>query len=383
MEGRRVEGVFLQHTIERSQILEAYKQSQRVQIRVLTLVPEIFFETLGRKGSQFRATVINVNRSKVLLGLPNGYQIEAENQLSLNVNRGDIITLLVENENPLTLQVLSVERGIRNVTEFVKSFVENLPGALLSYKSNDFRNFILNSGIFYENRLLKVLTGKEDISSIMKDEKFTTIKNIIEDKRELLIGRLNIALSNIKDENLKGKVVNIIDALEKRDIRELMKAVKDLKSEGDNELSETLNVINKEIGKDLQKLELITLIQNMLVIERGKRFALAFEEKGTKGSILLSIKESYRIFFNLFYEEGYIGIIMEVPKKETNVLNLTFFTDIPKVARIIERERREMEKLLKETGMELRVFKVVEENKKVFENAIKEEFSEGMFHIRV
>ena len=115
MEGRRVEGVFLQHALERSQALEAYKQAQRVQIRILTIVPEIFLETLGRKGNQFRATVMNATGNKVLLSLPNGYQIEAENRLSIGINRGDILTLMVEEENPVTLQIVSVERGVKDI----------------------------------------------------------------------------------------------------------------------------------------------------------------------------------------------------------------------------------------------------------------------------
>jgi len=155
MEGRRVEGVFLQHALERSQALEAYKQAQRVQIKILTIVPEIFLETLGRKGNQFRATVADVTGNKVLLNLPNGYQIEAENRLSVGINRGDILTLLVEDENPVTLQIISVERGIKDIKTLIKNLIEDVTYVVNFLDTNKPKESVKNSGLFYENKLVE------------------------------------------------------------------------------------------------------------------------------------------------------------------------------------------------------------------------------------
>ncbi len=389
MEGRRVEGVFLQHTIERSQILEVYKQAQRIQIRVLTLVPDIFLETLGRKGTQFKATVGSVGRNKVLLNLPNGYQVEAENRLSFGVSKGDVLTLLVENENPITLQIISIERGIRNVNKLIKNFIEQIPAFTFLMKGIDIKNLVENSGIFYESKLAKVLTGKKDISILETDEKFVLLKKLTEGNKQELMYQLNQLADRINNEKVKDKINTLLEAVEKGNIKDILSTLKGIKNmskiKEHSEIIDTLlKVVDSEIGKDLEKLEFINFMQNILISEKGKRFAFGFEEENIKGSVIFSLKESYRIFFNLFYEEGYIGIIMEAPrKKNIDFINITFFTDIRKLAYMVEREKEQLNKLLRKENLEIGTFQVRLERKEEFENKVKEEFAEGIFHLRV
>ncbi len=389
MEGRRVEGVFLQHAIERSQALEAYKQAQRVQIKVLTLVPEIFLETLGRKGSQFKATVANVSRNRVTLNLPNGYQVEAENRLSLGINKGDILTLLVEEENPVTLQIVAIERGFKNVQKLIKNLIDNAQKFVINMKNNDFKEVIKNSGLFYENKLAKFLANKEDIKSIENDEKFKILKEIFFNKKGKIIEYLTKSAENTKNESLKFVINNMIKNLDEANIREFINNLEHIKKKAnelknDENLHSILNFIDKEIGKDLEKLEFINFLQNIMISEKGRKLIITLKDEDNNTSALISIRDAYRIYFNLKYEEGYIGIIMETPSKDkVDVINIKFFTDIEKYARAINNEKEYLKNLLEKENLTLGTFKVIYDKKESFENAIKEEFSEGVFHLRV
>ncbi len=378
MEGRRVEGIFLQHALERSQALEAYKQAQRVQIRILTIVPEIFLETLGRKGNQFRATVMNATGNKVLLSLPNGYQIEAENRLSIGINRGDILTLMVEEENPVTLQIISVERGIKDIKTLIKNLIEDVAFTVNLLNPDKAKESIKNSGLFYENKLIKFLTGKEKLENILQDRKYKLLEAILKTDPEI-IRRFS---ENMEDKGIKNILLRIAEGIEKKDIEQIIKAFDTLRSM-DIDNPSLLKWMESTFGKYMEELKFINLLQHFMLSERGKKFAVPFNYEGSKGSLFVSFKDNYKIFFNFIYDEGFLGILMEASRNKPDLINLRFFTDIEKLGRRIEREKDTLKKLFAEADLNLGVFEVRVEPKGNFDNLIKSEFEEGTFHLRV
>ncbi len=378
MEGRKVEGIFLQHALERSQALEAYKQAQRVQIRILTIVPEIFLETLGRKGNQFRATVMNATGNKVLLSLPNGYQIEAENRLSIGINRGDILTLMVEEENPVTLQIISVERGIKDIKTLIKNLIEDVAFTVNLLNPDKAKESIKNSGLFYENKLIKFLTGKEKLENILQDRKYKLLEAILKTDPEI-IRRFS---ENMEDKGIKNILLRIAEGIEKKDIEQIIKAFDTLRSM-DIDNPSLLKWMESTFGKYMEELKFINLLQHFMLSERGKKFAVPFNYEGSKGSLFVSFKDNYKIFFNFIYDEGFLGILMEASRNKPDLINLRFFTDIEKLGRRIEREKDTLKKLFAEADLNLGVFEVRVEPKGNFDNLIKSEFEEGTFHLRV
>ncbi len=378
MEGRRVEGVFLQHALERSQALEAYKQAQRVQIRILTIVPEIFLETLGRKGNQFRATVMNATENKVLLSLPNGYQIEAENRLSIGISRGDILTLMVEEENPVTLQIVSVERGVKDIKTLIKNLIEDVAFTVSLLNPDKAQESLKNSGLFYENKLIKFLTGKEKLDNILQDRKYKLLEAILKTDPEI-IKRFS---ENIEEKGIKNILVRIAEGIEKKDIEQIVKAYDNLRSM-DIDNPSLLRWMEGTIGKYMEELKFINLLQHFMLFERGKKFAVPFNYEGSKGSLFISLKDNYRIFFNFIYDEGFLGILMEASRNKPDLINLKFFTDIEILGRRIEREKNTLKKLFGEADLNLGAFEVKVESKENFDNLIKSEFEEGTFHLRV
>lgn len=378
MEGRRVEGVFLQHALERSQALEAYKQAQRVQIRILTIVPEIFLETLGRKGNQFRATVMNATENKVLLSLPNGYQIEAENRLSIGISRGDILTLMVEEENPVTLQIVSVERGVKDIKTLIKNLIEDVAFTINLIHPDKAQESIKNSGLFYENKLIKFLTGKEKLENILQDRKYKLLEAVLKTDPEI-IRRFS---ENIEDKGIKNILLRIAEGIEKKDIEQIVKAYDNLRSM-DIDNPSLLRWMESTIGKYMEELKFINLLQHFMLSERGKKFAVPFNYEGSKGSLFVSLKDIYRIFFNFIYDEGFLGILMEASRNKPDLINLKFFTDIERLGRRIEREKNTLRKMFGEADLNLGTFEVKVESKENFDNLIKSEFEEGTFHLRV
>ncbi len=378
MEGRRVEGVFLQHALERSQALEAYKQAQRVQIRILTIVPEIFLETLGRKGNQFRATVMNATENKVLLSLPNGYQIEAENRLSIGISRGDILTLMVEEENPVTLQIVSVERGVKDIKTLIKNLIEDVAFTINLIHPDKAQESIKNSGLFYENKLIKFLTGKEKLENILQDRKYKLLEAVLKTDPEI-IRRFS---ENIEDKGIKNILLRIAEGIEKKDIEQIVKAYDNLRSM-DIDNPSLLRWMESTIGKYMEELKFINLLQHFMLSERGKKFAVPFNYEGSKGSLFVSLKDIYRIFFNFIYDEGFLGILMEASRNKPDLINLKFFTDIEILGRRIEREKNTLRKMFGEADLNLGTFEVKVESKENFDNLIKSEFEEGTFHLRV
>ena len=69
MEGRRVEGVFLDTAILRNRAYEAYETARVLEIKILSSVPQALLASLGDVGSRLRATVKAYSQNKVILQL--------------------------------------------------------------------------------------------------------------------------------------------------------------------------------------------------------------------------------------------------------------------------------------------------------------------------
>jgi len=107
------------------------------------------------------------------------------------------------------------------------------------------------------------------------------------------------------------------------------------------------------IGKYLEELKFINTLQHFMLSERGRKLAIPFEHEGNKGSLFISLRENYRVFFNLIYDEGYLGILMEASRNKPDLINLRFFKDIEKLGRRIEKEKNTLEKMLKEADLNM------------------------------
>ncbi len=176
MEGRRVEGVFLDATLLRDRAREAYRVSRSMEIRILSSVPEALMASLRELGSRFTAVVREVTPQRVVLLLENGYEIHAENRLSRPVAEGERLLLSVQSREPLVLRVESgtLSTGIRDLWRRILkegvSFIRLVP--------ERFRESVERSGIFYERRVWEFLRGSLERGEVEKDTKFLILKNL-------------------------------------------------------------------------------------------------------------------------------------------------------------------------------------------------------------
>ncbi|MDQ7039278.1 MAG: hypothetical protein Q9N26_08835 [Aquificota bacterium] len=175
MEGRRVEGVFLDSSILRNRAQEAYRASRVMEIRVLSSVPEALLASLGDTGSRFTALVREVTPQKVILMLENGYEIHAENRLSRPVKEGERLTLLLESKNPF---VLRVERSFLStgIKEIWRSVLEGV--SFIKLNPERIRESFENSGLIYERKVWEFLKGDLERSSLERDTKFVLLRRL-------------------------------------------------------------------------------------------------------------------------------------------------------------------------------------------------------------
>ncbi len=240
MEGRRVEGVFLDSAILRSKAYEAYETAKVLQIRVLTKVPEALLASLGDTGSRLRVTVKSLSEGKVLLNLENGYELEAENRLALPVKVGEELTLVLESKEPLTLRVEKTFSGMRGTAELIKRAF-SLGGVLLSGDMP--QKAVENSGLFYERRVWDFLRGALGREELSKDMKYEVLKALMEADTSFF----EKALSDVKlPAELSHRMGRLLSFLSRGDKLSFFK-----------ELLEFRESINSLLSSKEQSLELI------------------------------------------------------------------------------------------------------------------------------
>ncbi|WP_457601354.1 hypothetical protein [Hydrogenivirga sp.] len=519
MEGRRIEGVFLDSAILRNKAYEAYETAKVYEIRILSRVPEALLASLGDTGSRFSATVKSLEGSKVVLLLENGYEVEAENKLSMPVKVGEELSLVLESKNPLTLRVERAFSGIRGIRELI-SLALGMEAPPV--EENDIKGFLQNSGLVYEKKVWDFLRGalgeeglsrdfkfqvlsllnraetggiekvlrearlpqelqervsalfetsqkgeklrffreltqlEGEISSRLKlnEQRLSLINNTLREITSSLLNsfvnkanrlglRLNLnrelfsameanpktlsifqeaikslesnqvrefaqklALVGVRVENpeqlplirenllstlrelVRGATTLLSSKLDTEDVNLLTRQVKELGEEIEHlsEFREKLtNSLPKEVKDNLTRLENINYFQSFFTAWEGRKFVVPFGGEEGKGLFAFSMKESFRIFVRLSFDEGFLGVVIEAPKKEEpDFINVLFKTDIGTLQRELEASLPSLERELSELGLEVRRIEVLKYGEGSFDRELAEELGEaGMFNLRV
>lgn len=513
MEGRRVEGIFLETSILRSRAQEAYEAAKVYEIRIRSIVPEALLFSLGGQGARLKAVVKQVNPRRILLLLENGYELSADNKLALPVEEGEELILRVESKNPLILRVEGSFKGLQNAEKLLHNIKEN-PATIVKIK--EFKKGIEDSGLFYEKKVWNVLKGVLKESDLLSDQKFKLLKSLTNFepfKVEKLLKSLKefpdlsrkaeelLSLMNKEDKinfflkfisfqkeveraiyqrenkfteirknteeiiklfikSFKGKMdtlglkavlkenyysPRVLDIMEKaiksletnkwnefqsrlkllgfrienneilplirgnllkyakdilkgafasleaktgfNSVRDLIQYQKKVEEEIEalKNLKKEFSDIPYDLKENLQKLNWINQLQNYMILSEGKKFLLPFVTEEGKGIAGFSLKDSFRILVKLTWEEGYVGICLEAPRKEKpDFINLVFRSNIKLLADIVRKEEKRLRKELSELNLKILKFEVLEEGEQSFEREFFSEFGEErIFNLRV
>lgn len=178
MELRKIEGVLLEQSLLTSKGEEVLKTAKNIEIKITSQVPEVYKTLLNL--NKVKAKVIKSGGNVLTLLLENGLEIRAKNELSVALRKGQNVVLTLINTNPITFKL---EEG-----KFVKNTaLEILRRGLKNLKKYDFKQIrsyenFKNSGIFYENKVLKYLI-RNSFKEIKEDMKY---KAFSKGDRELL-----------------------------------------------------------------------------------------------------------------------------------------------------------------------------------------------------
>ncbi|SHK48156.1 hypothetical protein [Thermocrinis minervae] len=179
MEIRRVEGVYLQKISEEFQPILTERLSESLRIKLLSSVEEVL-PSLFEHSKTAKGFVLSVEGSKAQILLQKGVSLEVENLSGVPLKEGQII-YLERTESPNLLRLVAVESPVNEEKLLVDMF-EGKDGFELNL---DLESFVRNSGLFYENKLLKFLQGKISIEELAKDAKYLLLKDIQDQFPEL------------------------------------------------------------------------------------------------------------------------------------------------------------------------------------------------------
>jgi len=199
MEIRRIEGVLFQHAAEQFQTIRAQKAGEALRIRVLSVVPDVLLDL--SLGGTIRAKVSHWEDSIIGLTLPNGVEIRAENKSSIPLVVGDTVDLMVESTNPFIFRVVGLYRKGQG-EELLRLIFEKEDSLLVSINTENFKESVENSGIFYERKLFDLFLGKIKVEDLMKDRKTQIIGQILllaKDLSDMLGVDFEVSLEGIKN----------------------------------------------------------------------------------------------------------------------------------------------------------------------------------------
>ena len=503
MEGKRIEGVLLDTAIARDKASEAYETAKALQIKILSRVPESLLAILSDAGSKIKAQVRETGKGKIVLMLENGYELEAQNRLSIPVKEGDELVLSLERQTPPILRVERVVSKLKGMGEILRRV---LP-VFTPPADTELKSFLSNSGLVYEKKVWDYLRGVRDLRELTSDNKYKVLKALsgidilplrsvmkelreydgkdtlnllsnlgrIEEKllnrkssistelnriasfvEQIVRGFVKSLLSNkkiaslgfsIREETLTSMARNpkALDILQEalRDIelnrfekfrndlallglnieepehlpvfkepliaslrdslkgaklllsrefsigefRELQDKVKELR-ESLKEVEESLDKLREVSGQAkeyLSKLEAINYLQNFLIAQGGKGFLVPFSLDEGKGIIAFSKREAFRVFIKLNFEEGFLGVVVEAPRKENpDSLSVVFKTNIPQLERMLSLSVGTLKRELESLGLKVKDIKVLSSEEKEFEEEVIESFGEDSgFNMRV
>ena len=201
MELRRIEGILLEQAILSGKPQETTKVSKKLEIRLLGKVPEVL-KNFILSSKTLKAQVLKNEGGKITLLLENGYELEAENNLSVPLKKGETLTLVFTKLNPLTLKVVNASFK----KDISLKFIGGLLNKLDSYPLEEILSFkaFKNSGLFYERKLLKALVNDE-LEEIKKDLKYKALK----EKREELIKFIELLQRYIIENNYERILIPV------------------------------------------------------------------------------------------------------------------------------------------------------------------------------
>ena len=175
MEGRRIEGVFLDSQILRNRAQEAYSTARTFQIKVLSSISEALLSSFGDVGGRMRGMVLDVSPAQVRIMLDNGYEITAENRLTIPIRKGDELSMVLESKDPL---VLRVERSVSSSSPIKEMIIRPPETGYQKVSTADLQQSFENSGIVYEKKVWSFLKGEIPKEKLTSDLKFNILSSL-------------------------------------------------------------------------------------------------------------------------------------------------------------------------------------------------------------
>ena len=175
MEGRRIEGVFLDSQILRNRAQEAYSTARTFQLKVLSSISEALLSSFGDVGGRMRGMVLDVGPAQVKIMLDNGYEITAENRLTIPIKKGDELSMVLESKDPL---VLRVERSVSSSSPIKELIIRPPETGYQQISPAALEESLENSGIVYEKKVWSFLKGEIPREKLTSDLKFSILSSL-------------------------------------------------------------------------------------------------------------------------------------------------------------------------------------------------------------
>ncbi len=275
MEGRRIEGILLDTALLRNRAHEAYETARTFQIKVLSQVPEVLLSTLGDIGSRTKAVVRSIGGQRVVLLLENGYEIEAQNKLSLPIKEGEELILKVENTSPLTLKVEQTVSKTESLRELIKMAVETLSPPL----KGNLKDFLESSGLDYEKKVWNFLKGTLGWKALSLDQKYQVLRALSSPDTyqviEKVLREIGEPSEGIKPDRNAPELFKRLLEIEKR-----LKLQLDVNREAINHIKQTLSEITTSVVKNLS--QQVQPFNMKIVIREDRFFSLSSDPRTLK-----------------------------------------------------------------------------------------------------
>ncbi len=287
MEIRRIEGVFLQVLGEQAQGISAQRKTEELRIRLVSVVPEVLLESLKGKET-LRATVMDTSGGRGRLLLDNGYEILAENRMSVSLQRGDRLELRLEENNPAVLRLERLE-GVLKGEGILKSLLEGQ--SPLTYSPLNLKESLFSSGIFYERRLYDFITGKLSLQELLSDTKAQLLQEV---------GRW-VKLEGLTNTELLSYLRNLL-----REASYTGEVAQKVMS-----LLEVLTLKNLTHGEYAQLVRYLGSLSD----EGARELLLALERKD-QNTMVQRLLDMLKVDENLPYRDKFMGAVQELVRME-------------------------------------------------------------------
>ncbi len=204
LEVPRIQAVSLEPKAREPGRLERSISGKEARIQLTKVPGEITsFLDFVPLGFQLEAYVKKASREEVRLllnFLGKDVEISVKNALGLRFEPGQKVLLTLIDRNPYVLKISLPIAQSHKIFSLVRDFFQGPISGVLSkfFASGNILNLLLNSGVFYENRVINYLLGKNDKKNLKKDLKFklfSLIKGLGFDKPkyQLVVKPLNFA----------------------------------------------------------------------------------------------------------------------------------------------------------------------------------------------